>query len=137
MPVKLEHIHQPSEADWADLNKIQQETTPLGLSQDREQLAPWLDDTHWIIAGRFNDRLIGAVLAQKNPDGSVELTAAGVRTVTQRRGVMHQMMHFIQRWADQENLQLCLTNDCPQAIQDALVRRQFERFADKIIYNPR
>ncbi len=136
MPVKLEHIHQPSEADWTDLSKIQQETSPDGLSKDHDALNQWLDNDHWVIAGRFNDRLIGALLAEKINATTVELSAAGVRAVTQRRGVMHQMIHFIQRWADSEGIQLIIAPNCPVALQQALLRRGFESFEDKTLYNP-
>lgn len=136
MPVKLEHIHQPSEADWTDLSKIQQETSPDGLNKDQAALSQWLDNNHWVIAGRFNDRLIGALLAEKTSPDTVLLSAAGVRAVTQRRGVMHQMIHFIQRWADSEGLQLAIEPNCPEALQQALIRRGFESFEDKTLYNP-
>lgn len=135
MPVKLEHIHQPADADWTDLNKIQQETAPHGLSQSQSDLEHWLSDNHWVMAGRFNDRIIGALLATKNNDGEVILSEAGVRAVTQRRGVMHQMIHFIQRWANEENARL-VVNNCPEELSQALVRRGFEPDSGHLIYNP-
>lgn len=123
MPVKLEHIHTPTAADWQDLEKIHQDTGATGFAADRSALEQWLADGGWIIAGRFNDRLIGALLAQETR-GGVTLSQAGVRSVTQRRGVMHQMLHFIQRWAQEEDKRL-VVRDCPENLQPALQHRGF------------
>ena len=123
MPVKLEHLHTPTTVDWQDLEKIHQDTASNGFRLTQEQLHSWLEDGGWIIAGRFNDRLIGALLARETPAG-VELSQAGVRSVTQRRGVMHQMLHFIQRWAQEEGKRL-LVRDCPENLRPALQHRGF------------
>ncbi len=107
MPVKLEHLTSPTDADWQDLNKIIAETAPVGLTTpDQSNLPEWLNEDRWVIGARFNDRIIGALLAERTAPDTVLLSAPGVRTITQRRGVMHQLLHFIQRWADEENLTL-------------------------------
>ncbi len=103
MPVKLEHLTAPTDADWNDLNKIHQDTAISGLTLSETDMKGWLTADRWIVAGRFNDRVVGAFLAERNQN-EVRLSQAGVRSITQRRGVMHQMIHFIQRWADQNTL---------------------------------
>lgn len=134
MPVRLEHIHTPSAADWQDLEKIHQDTASDGFTLTQQQLQSWLDDGGWIMAGRFNDRLIGALLARRSATG-VELSHAGVRTVTQRRGVMHQLLHFICRWSDAEQQPLQVT-DCPEILQPALAHRQFRQQDKHWVYTP-
>ncbi len=123
MPVRLEHISTPTAADWLDLEKIHLDTGTAGFAADRATLEQWLADGGWVMAGRFNDRIIGALLARETSQG-IELSQAGVRTVTQRRGVMHQMLHFIQRWAGEEGKVLSITA-CPDALQPALDHRGF------------
>src|SRR5690606_15898482 len=90
MPALLEQINKPAEADWIDLEKIHQDTASNGFLLNRQQLQAWFDQGGWVMAGRFNDRLIGALLAKQTEQG-IELSQAGVRTITQRRGVMHQL----------------------------------------------
>lgn len=122
MPVKLEHLTQLSDADWVDLEKIQTETAPYGLATAAD-LKNWSDDTHWFIAGRFNDRIIGALLAEKSGD-VITLRDAGVRQITQRRGVMHQMVHFMQKWAEESSfsLEVKVSDD---SLRTALLKRGF------------
>lgn len=133
MPIKLEQIQSPNEADWNDLNKIHQETPNNGLVYDQAQLEQWLASGGWLIAGRFNDRIIGVILA-KRQDNIVELSQAAVRQITQRRGVMHQMLHFIQRWADENAIQLAIS-DCPDFLADALSHRHFKQNEGTWRYN--
>ncbi|WP_430460417.1 acetyl-CoA sensor PanZ family protein [Thalassolituus sp. LLYu03] len=134
MPVRLEHIHQPTEADFNDLNKIHAETAPDGFRPDAASLQQFLADGGWIMAGRFNDRIIGAVLAKEGEQGVV-ISDAGVRAITQRRGVMHQMLHLMQRWADQQQQSLQLES-VPDYLQGALTRRHFQLINGIFIYNP-
>lgn len=125
MPVKLEHISKPSEEDWSDLGKIHLDTQPEGFSKPRDELEKWLTDGGWIIAARFNDRLIGAMLARSDERQCVtELSDAGVRSVTQRRGVMHQLLELIKQWAQHENRQLKISNP-PKHLVEPLNRRSF------------
>lgn len=123
MPVLLEHIHQPTTADWQDLEKIHLDTADNGFLFNKEQLQQWLSEGGWIMAGRFNDRIIGALLAKEIAD-EVHLSQVGVRTITQRRGVIHQLLHFICAWskAEQQTLRI---NQCPLQLQTALIKRGF------------
>ena len=123
MPVLLEHIHQPTTADWQDLEKIHLDTSDNGFLYNKEQLQQWFNEGGWVMAGRFNDRIIGAVLA-KEVAGEVLLSQAGVRTITQRRGVMHQLFHFIGVWRKEEEKTLRI-NQCPLPLQTALIKRGF------------
>ena len=123
MPVLLEHIHQPNDADWQDIEKIHQDTADNGLTFNRQQLEQWLAEGGWLMAGRFNDRLIGLVLAKRTNQG-VELSQAAVRKLTQRRGVMHQLVHHIQAWSAEQQQPLQI-NNCADMFNNALQRRGF------------
>lgn len=134
MPVLLEHLHQPSEADWADIEKIHQDTANNGLTLNRAELEQWLVDGGWIMGGRFNDRLIGAVLAKDNGQ-QVELSHAGVRALTQNRGVMHQLLHFICSWSEEQQKPLLIqTSD--HSLQQSLQKRGFIIQAGACYYQP-
>jgi hypothetical protein len=61
-----------------------------------------------------------------------------VRSITQRRGVMHQMIHFIQRWADQNTLTLIIglpDTNMNDALKEALIKRGFASKGDALTYN--
>lgn len=135
MPVKLEHIRTPEAADWQDLEKIHLDTAIDGFTKNPEQLQQWLNDGGWIVAGRFNDRLIGAFLAREVAPNVVELSNAGVRTVTQRRGVLHQMIHFVSKWSREEGKALQVS-ECPPDFSPALEHREFVRNDTFWVYNP-
>ena len=137
MPVKLEHLTAPTDADWNDLNKIHQDTAISGLTLSETDMKGWLTADRWIVAGRFNDRVVGAFLAERNQN-EVRLSQAGVRSITQRRGVMHQMIHFIQRWADQNTLKLIIgltDTNMNDALKEALIKRGFASKGDALTYN--
>lgn len=134
MPVKLEHIHQPTDDDLNDFRKIQSDTVNLGLNSETD-IENWINDSRWVIAGRFNDRIVGALLAEKQSDNRLILTAPGVRSITQRRGVMHQMIHFLQRWSDENTLQLMAYKENCELSQ-ALIKRDFVDNGDFLVYSP-
>lgn len=91
MPILLEHVSTPSPDDWQDLDKIHQDTQPHGLPST----AHIQQNPNCVILGaRFNERLVGAILAEIKDDMLV-LQAAGVRKSTQRRGVMHQLLQLM------------------------------------------
>ncbi|WP_320821448.1 acetyl-CoA sensor PanZ family protein [Thalassolituus sp.] len=137
MPVKLEHLTTPTDADWNDLSKIHQDTAVSGLTLSEIDMKDWLTVDRWIVAGRFNDRVVGAFLVERNQN-EVRLSQAGVRSITQRRGVMHQMIHFIQRWADQNTLTLIIglaDTNMNDALKEALIKRGFASKDDALTYN--
>ena len=131
MPVKLEHLTEPTQADLIDLERIRAECAPIGLNLDSD-IQTWINSDRWVIGGRFNDRIVGALLAERNGE-RIFLSHAGVRTITQRRGVMHQMLHFLCRWADQESLTLVI-DDSKDSLSESIVRRKFEREGDYLVY---
>lgn len=132
MPVLLEQINKPTEADWVDLEKIHLDTASNGLSLNRQQLQVWIEQGGWIMAGRFNDRIVGALLAKQTEHG-IELSQAGVRTITQRRGVMHQLLHFIAHWAKENQKTLCIV-ECPKSLEAALLKRGFVLNDTTLVY---
>lgn len=123
MPVKLEHITQPSDADWIDIEKIHKETSNSGLTSAPMQISEHLTQGGWIVAARFNDRIIGVLLAQQQQN-QVVIREAAVRTITQRRGVMHQTLFLLMKWAQEQKLTLVCRN-VPVALQAPLSRRGF------------
>ncbi len=130
MPVVLEHITAPTEDDWADLEKIRADTgaTPdsAGFTSTRQDLEGHLDNNHWILAGRFNDRLVGAMLITRQGH-ELELSQAGVRTITQKKGVLHQLLFLLHRWTTEHNLSLFAHADnTPPDFQKALARRNVQ-----------
>lgn len=134
MPVLLEHIHQPTDADWNDIEKIHQDTADSGLTLNRNALESWLTDGGWLMAGRFNDRLVGVVLA-KNNGQQIELSHAGVRKLTQKRGVMHQLLHFICDWSQQQQKTLVIET-ANQNLQQSLQKRGFIISNGSCYYQP-
>lgn len=125
MPVKLEHIRQPDAADWQDIAKIQQDAgTEILLPAALESA---LQQGHWLVAARFNDRLVGVILCSQNGD-MVTLEYAAVRSITQRRGVMHQTITLLQQWADHEQVSLLMTQ-LPAELAAAAQRRDFRETA--------
>lgn len=130
MPVVLEHITQPTEDDWEDLEKIRADTgaSPgaLGFRSTRADLEGKLNDDFWILAGRFNDRLVGAMLLTRQGN-ELELSQAGVRTITQRKGVLHQLLFLLDRWTNEHDMTVFVhSEDTPEELQKAMARRNVE-----------
>lgn len=126
MPVYLEHISQPSEQDWIDLEKIYADAPQEWLSNAddiKASLQPLIDQQTWIIGGRFNSRLLGAMQASKE-ENSVTLQHLSVRNVTKNRGVAHQLMHHVNSWAD-ENSYTLIAKGVPAALANSLIKRGF------------
>lgn len=123
MPIILEHQHCPNAQDWQDLEVIFNENQTL-FTTSCQQLKAQLNQTFWLITGRFNQRIVGCVLAQKMPNQQILLSQAGVRQSTQGRGVMHQMIELLSQWADTQQLELKLA-DVPKHLQQALIKRHF------------
>ncbi|WP_419811913.1 acetyl-CoA sensor PanZ family protein [Bacterioplanoides sp.] len=134
MPVRLEHIRQPNDADWQDIGKIHQETSDNGLTDTSEQLQQKLDNGSWILAGRFNDRIIGLMIATETEQG-VLLEQAAVRQITQRRGVLHQLLHHTQKWAKEEEKTLIIQS-LPEYLRAAIAHRDFVNKSNNWVYNP-
>ena len=137
MPVHLEHIDQPSEQDWIDLGKIYADAPQQWLtnSQDiKASLQALLDQKIWFIAGRFNSRLLGAMQASKDGD-TVTLQHFCVRNITINRGVAHQMMHHLNRWADENGYTLVAKN-LPQSLANSIKSRGFIEQTNDFVRKP-
>jgi hypothetical protein len=81
--------------------------------------------------------VVGACLAERKKN-QVYLSQAGVRSITQGRGVMHQMIHFIQQWAEQNTLTLIIDltdTNMNDALKEALITRGFTSKEDLLTYN--
>ncbi len=138
MPVHLEHITQPTQQDWIDLGKIYTDapqewlTDPSDIQASLQEL---LDQGEWLIAGRFNARLLGALKATKNGN-IINLRHLCVRNVTIKRGVAHQMLHHMNKWAD-ENGYILVAKDVPDELATSLLSRDFAQDSPNFIRNPK
>ncbi len=138
MPVHLEHISQPTEQDWIDLGKIYTDAPQEWLSDANDikaSLEKLLANGTWFIAGRFNARLLGAMQAEKD-NNNITLRNFCVRKITVNRGVAHQMLHHMSKWAD-ENSYTLIAKDVPEELAEALIKRDFVAKTDNFIRNPR
>jgi len=102
MPVYVESATQPSSQDLTDLAKIYADApewllTPYA-SADALIAAALADGS--LIAGRFNDRLLGAALLQRG-DQAWRLSHLCVRKVTRKRGVGRRLLEETQRQASE------------------------------------
>lgn len=93
MPIVVESLHTPSYQDQQDLQKIYQDA-PQWLfapyADERQLIEDSLSDGS-LIAGRFNDRLLGA--ARLDRQAHVwQLSHLCVRKVTRRRGVAERLI---------------------------------------------
>lgn len=100
MPVYVESVTQPSPQDHADLAKIYADAPEwlLAPHASAEELIEAALTEGSLIAGRFNDRLLGAALLQR--DGSTwRLSHLCVRKLTRKRGVGRRLLEESQRQA--------------------------------------
>ena len=109
MPIIVEPLQEATQQDQQDLQKIYRDA-PDWL------FAPYADDLHLIesclqegslIAGRFNDRLLGAARLQRHPD-VWHLSQLCVRKITRRRGVAERLVHEARNMALQSGATLKL-----------------------------
>lgn len=101
MPVYVESVIQPSPQDLTDLAKIYADAPEwlLAPHANAEALIESAFAEGSLIAGRFNDRLLGAALLQRN-DSTWRLSHLCVRKVTRKRGVGRRLLEESQRQAD-------------------------------------
>jgi GNAT superfamily N-acetyltransferase len=138
MPVHLEHISQPTEQDWIDLGKIYSDAPQQWLSNHNDikgSLQTLLDQGIWFIAGRFNARLLGAMQAEKEGNNII-LRNFCVRKITVKRGVAHQMLHHMAKWADEQGYTL-IAKDLPGELANALKNRDFIEKDSDFVRNPK
>ncbi len=109
MPIVVESLTEATYQDQQDLQKIYQDAPPW-------LFAPQADGQHLIetaladgslIAGRFNDRLLGAARLERRADFWL-LSQLCVRKVTRRRGVAERLVAEASRMARLSGAQLRL-----------------------------
>ncbi|EJN26501.1 acetyltransferase [Pseudomonas sp. GM79] len=109
MPIIVEPLNQATYQDQQDLQKIYRDA-PEWL------FAPFAGDLQLIegclldgslIAGRFNDRLLGAARLQQHQD-VWHLSHLCVRKITRRRGVAERLVSEAQKMASQSGATLRL-----------------------------
>jgi GNAT superfamily N-acetyltransferase len=124
MPVYVESITQPSPLDRSDLAKIFADApewllTPYASAD--ELIAAALADGS-LVAGRFNDRLLGAALLRRG-EQAWQLSHLCVRKVTRRRGVGKRIIEEASRQAQEAGAQLRLLAPATHLEAQALAAR--------------
>lgn len=124
MPVYVESIIEPSQQDRIDLAKIFADAPEWLLSPhlSAEALIDHALAEGTLIAGRFNDRLLGAGLLQRGSD-HWQLSHLCVRKITRRRGVGKRILEESQRMATEAGKQLRLAAASGQLDPQALAAR--------------
>lgn len=90
MPVYLEHVQQASEQDLIDLQKLYADY-PVDFSFDALQQHLQATPGTRLFAGRFNDRLLGAVALTEDGDTAL-LDHLCVRKLTRQRTVGRELL---------------------------------------------
>ncbi len=117
MPVYFESAAQPSEQDLADLEKVYADA-PSWL------ILPYADGTalishgltsNTLVTGRFNGRLLGAALLEKQADRWL-LSHLCVRELTRKRGVARRILQEALRLAGEADtvLEVVIPEDQPE-----------------------
>ncbi|TBU99313.1 acetyl-CoA sensor PanZ family protein [Stutzerimonas kirkiae] len=110
MPVHVETVSAPSEQDRIDLSRIYQDA-PGWLLPPHASAGGLIESalaSGQLIAGRFNDRLLGAALLQPDETGW-RLSHLCVRGITRQRGVGRRIIEEARRRAEAagQSLHLC------------------------------
>jgi len=124
MPVYVESVTQPSPQDLTDLAKIYADAPDWLLapysSADTLIAAALADGS--LIAGRFNDHLLGAALLQRGDD-AWRLSHLCVRKLTRKRGVGRRLLEETQRQASEAGKPLRLAAPAGHLEASALAAR--------------
>ncbi|MBV6824490.1 acetyl-CoA sensor PanZ family protein [Pseudomonas sp. PD9R] len=109
MPIIVESLNEATSQDQQDLLKIYRDApdwlfTPFAA--DAQLIESCLREGS-MIAGRFNDRLLGAARLQRHPD-VWHLSQICVRKITRRRGVAERLVREAQKMAEQSGAALRL-----------------------------
>ena len=124
MPVFVESVTEPSQQDRIDLAKIFADAPAWLLAPHADAAAlieAGLADRS-LIAGRFNDRLLGAALLQRGAP-YWRLSHLCVRKITRRRGVGRRLVEESQRLASEAGVGLHLAAPQGQLEAQALAAR--------------
>ncbi|VVN07736.1 PanD maturation factor [Pseudomonas fluorescens] len=109
MPIIVQALKDASYQDQQDLQKIYRDAPEwlfAPFSGEAELIESALADGA-LIAGRFNDRLLGAGILQRHRDVWY-LSHLCVRKVTRRRGVAERLVNQAQKMASQAGAELRL-----------------------------
>lgn len=109
MPIVVESLREASYQDQQDLQKIYQDAPHwlLEPAHDGQQLIESGLRDGSLIAGRFNDRLLGAARLQRHQE-VWHLSQLCVRKITRRRGVAERLVSEAQKMAAQQGATLRL-----------------------------
>lgn len=109
MPIIVESLHEASCQDQQDLQKIYRDAPQWLFAPftGEEQLIETCLREGSLIAGRFNDRLLGAARLQRHPE-VWHLSQLCVRKITRRRGVAERLVHQAREMAEQSGATLHL-----------------------------
>ncbi|MBB3241528.1 ribosomal protein S18 acetylase RimI-like enzyme [Pseudomonas sp. Tn43] len=100
MPIVVELLNEATYQDQQDLQKIYRDAPHwlfAPFTGDRQLIEDCLRDGS-LIAGRFNDRLLGAARLQRHQD-VWHLSHLCVRKITRRRGVAERLVSEAQKMA--------------------------------------
>lgn len=124
MPVYVETVTQPSPQDRSDLAKIYADAPAWLLTPhaSAEALIESALADGSLIAGRFNDRLLGAAVLQRG-DSVWRLSHLCVRKLTRQRGVGRRLLEETQRLAAQAGKPLHLAAPAGHLEASALAAR--------------
>ncbi|KGK85201.1 MAG: acetyl-CoA sensor PanZ family protein [Pseudomonas sp.] len=124
MPVYVETVTQPSPQDRSDLAKIYADAPAWLLTPhaSAEALIESALADGSLIAGRFNDRLLGAAVLQRG-DSVWRLSHLCVRKLTRQRGVGRRLLEETQRLAAQAGKPLRLAAPAGHLEASALAAR--------------
>lgn len=109
MPIIVEPLNEASYQDQQDLQKIYRDAPNwlfAPFAGDVQLIEACLQDGS-LIAGRFNDRLLGAARLQRHQD-VWHLSQLCVRKITRRRGVAERLVNEAQKLASQSGATLRL-----------------------------
>ncbi|QLF93298.1 acetyl-CoA sensor PanZ family protein [Pseudomonas sp. ABC1] len=124
MPVHVETVSAPSEQDRLDLSRIYQDAPDWLLPPyaDADSLIESALASGHLIAGRFNDRLLGAAMLQEDESGW-RLSHLCVRSITRQRGVGRRIIEEARRHAAETGKPLRLCAPLDQLETQALATR--------------
>ncbi|MEO4012280.1 acetyl-CoA sensor PanZ family protein [Pseudomonas rossensis] len=109
MPIIVEPLNEATYQDQQDLQKIYRDAPDwlfAPFAGDLQLIESCLLDGS-LIAGRFNDRLLGAARLQQHSD-VWHLSQLCVRKITRRRGVAERLVNEAQKMASQSGATLRL-----------------------------
>ncbi|MFM9484764.1 acetyl-CoA sensor PanZ family protein [Pseudomonas monachiensis] len=109
MPIIVEPLNQATAQDRQDLQKIYSDA-PDWLFPPFSGASQLIEDClrdGTLIAGRFNDRLLGAARLQRHQD-AWHLSLICVRKITRRRGVAERLVAEARKMAAQSGMPLRL-----------------------------